>query len=29
VKTAYEAGWAELEGLDPENAKKLKPLLSK
>lgn len=29
VKTAYDAGWAELEGLDPENAKKLKPLLSK
>lgn len=29
LKTAYDAGWAELEQLDPENTKKLKPLLSK
>ncbi len=29
IKTSYDAGWAEHEQLDPENAKKLKPLLSK
>jgi TRAP-type C4-dicarboxylate transport system substrate-binding protein len=29
IKTAYDAGWAELEQLDAENTKKLKPLLSK
>jgi len=29
VKTAYEAGWAELEQLDPANAKILKPLFTK
>jgi TRAP-type transport system periplasmic protein len=29
VKTAYDAGWAELEGLDAANAKILKPLFTK
>lgn len=29
VKTAYDSGWAELEQLDAENTRKLKPLLAK
>jgi len=29
VKTAYDSGWAELEGLDAANAKILKPLFTK